>query len=191
MIRRPILIAALSALYFASCGGGGSGFSIGGAWDQREARFFDDGVDLIEDPGSTTGIFGFRQKDLLEGRIQLSDFVAIVDVQTVRTSTTTDQKEIRHIDVAIKKALYGDRPEKKISLRSEASSTGFALIQRHESSMTGRFILFSRWFKKTTPQSPSPQIDYHFHLTPASPFMLAEVKHRLSLRVELENNRPD
>ena len=189
MNLRPTLIATLSTLCFATCGG--RGYSVGDRWDDREARFFDDGIDLIEDPGSTTGKFGFHQKDRLEGRIQLSDFVAIVKVHTVRTSTTVDRTDIKHIDVTIEKKLYGNRPEKRISLRSEPSSSGYSLIQRHEASLSGKFILFSRWFEKRATSTAPPDIAYHFHLTPASPFMLAEVKQRLALRVQLEDSRAD
>lgn len=187
MTLRPILIAALFVLCCPTCGGGG--YSVGDRWDEREARFFDDGIDLIEDPDSATGIFGFHQKDLLEGRIQLSDFIAVVNVQTVRTSTTVDRIEIKHIDVTIEKKLYGNRPEKRVSLRSEPSTRGYALIRRHEASLSGRFILFSRWFEDKTKSTATPEIAYHFHLTPASPFMLAEVKHRLALRVQLEKQQ--
>jgi hypothetical protein len=193
MNRRPILTTILVTLLLASCGGA-SYSTVGAVWDPREARFFDDGVDLIEDPHGTTGIFGFRQKDLLEGRIQLSDFVAIVTVQTVRTSSNMDGVETKHVDVTIEKRLYGDRPERTISLKSESTSTGIGTIGRHETSLTGRFILFSRWFEKRSASSSgtsasssgTKEIAYHFHLTPASPFMLAEVKQRLALRVQLE-----
>lgn len=187
MTLRPILIAALTMMCLATCGGGG--YSVGDRWDERETRFFDDGIDLIEDPNSVTGIFGFHQKDVLEGRIQLSDFIAVVNVHTVRTSTTVDRLDIKHIDVTIEKKLYGNRPEKRISLRSEPATRGYALIQRHEASLSGHFILFSRWFEERSKSTVDPEIAYHFHLTPASPFMLAEVKHRLALRVQLEKQQ--
>ena len=185
MTQRSTLLAILAMFFFAACGG--ESYHVGKPWNDEDARFFDDGVDLIENPGITTGIFGFQQKDLLNGRVQLSDFVAIVTVQTVRTTTFSDRSEIKFVDVTIEKTLYGNRPEKKLSLRSEPSSTGYALVSRHEASLSGRFILFSRWFEETSANPSSPKtIARHFHLTPASSRMLTEVKLGLARRSQLE-----
>jgi hypothetical protein len=187
MIRRSIPLTPVTFLLLVSCSGMIA--SVGNPWDPREENFFDDGVDMLETPDTAAGQWGLQQKNLLEGRIQLSDFVAIVDVQSIKTSTDVEKTEIRHIDVEIHRVLYGNRPESKLSLKSAPSSPGYVLIKRHERHLTGRFILFSRWFEVADNTTKESTIEYHFHLTPASPAITAEVKSRLSLRIQMEAKR--
>jgi RNA 3'-terminal phosphate cyclase len=157
---------------------------VGAPWDSREAPFFDDGVDIIKDPMSLSGEWAFRQRNWLEGRIQLSDSIAVVEIRSVQTASDAEGRQIKRIEVAVIEQLYGKNPNHAVSLESSENEPGYQLILRHERYLTGRFILFARWFgeKGSIPDA----VGNHFHLSPASEVMLAEVTTRIQSRVKEE-----
>ena len=164
----------------------GTQMKLGDPWDPKEAPFFDDGIDLIKDLSTLSGEWAYRQKNWLEGRIQLSDFVAVVEVQSVQTKTDVEGREVKRIDVAVVEGLYGEMPSSVISLESQENAPGHELILRYERHLLGKFILFSRWFKIKDSIDPNMNIGHHFHLSLASKPTLDEVKNRIRLRKKEE-----
>jgi len=157
---------------------------VGAPWDSKEAPFFDDGVDIIRDPMSLSGEWAFRQRNWLDGRVQLADSIAVVEISSVQTASDAEGRHSKRIEVAVIEQLYGKNPNHRVSLESTENEPGYQLILRHERYLTGRFILFARWFSKagSTPDA----VGNHFHLSPASEVMLAEVTARLEHRVKEE-----
>ena len=179
-----LIIAIIAGLGFTYCAG--TQINIGDPWDPKESPFFDDGVDLIKDLSTLSGEWAYRQKNWLEGRIQLSDFVAMVEIQSVQTKTDVEGKEVKRIEVAVVEILYGETPSSVISLESQENAPGHELILRYERHLLGKFILFSRWFKIKDPIDPNKNIGHHFHLSLASKPILDEVKSRIQLRKKEE-----
>lgn len=157
---------------------------VGAPWDVKEAAFFDDGMDFVKDPESLSGEWAFRHRNLLEGRIQLADSVAVVEVKTVQTKTDVEGREVKRIDVSIAEQLYGKNPENDISLESAETSPGYQLILRHERHLSGRWLLFARWFKDD--DTASPAVGHHFHLSPATDANLSKIGPRIRRRIEEE-----
>ncbi len=157
---------------------------LGAPWESRETPFFDDGVDLVEDPQSLSGEWGFRQQNWLDGRIQLADSIAIVDIQTIQTKVDATGRQFKSLHIVVAEQLYGKNPTKDVSLQSPETAPGYPLILRHERHLQGRFIAFVRWFR--TGEDTAEAIGHHFHLSPASEALLAEVKPRIMHRIQEE-----
>ena len=119
----------------------------------------------------------------------IPDSIAVVDVLSVQTKTDMDGRQSKRIDVGIINHLYGKTPENNISLQSNESAPGHELILRYERHLEGRFLLFSRWFR--IPGDTGEEVGHHFHLSPASEALLAEVKKRVQLRLDEEEKAND
>jgi hypothetical protein len=162
---------------------------VGEPWDSKEAPFFDDGVDVIKDPQALSGEWAYRQRNWLEGRIQLADTISIVNIQSVQTKTDVEGNSVKRIDVAVVKPIYGQTPAEDLSLVSPQDAPGHELLLRFERHLQGRFILFARWFKND--RDNAEQVEHHFHLSPASEALLDEVETRAQLRIREEAKEAD
>jgi len=168
--------------------------NLGKPWNNQEYKFFDDGIDLIKDFSNLSGEWGKQQEDLLEGRIQLSDFIAIIKPQSVQTHTDLDGKQTKLIYIKIISTIYGDMKETTISLESAESSPGYELILRHERHISEQLILFIRLFEieNENENENKPEIKktgHHFHLSPASASIAKIVNDRCEKRIAQENKK--
>lgn len=170
-------------LFSAGCGG--ASFSVGPPWRSDDAVFFDDGIDLIENPTVLSGAWGDRQKNRTEGRIQLADVIAAVEISAVQSDIDMDKNEARRIDVTVLETLYGFLKDRRVSLKSLSSSPGFGSILRNEKHLNGRFILFYRIFE-IQDENGEKSFGRHFHLSPASAELTEHVTQRANLRIQEE-----
>ena len=184
MKQYDISTLVLIALLVIACSG--TALKLGTSWNPNEEKFFDNGIDILDTTSNAFSQWGFQQKTTLEGRVQLSDYIAVVKIRSIKTTNNTDGGEAKHIGVTISDELYGSHPEKQLSLKSNQSFPGYVLVQRYEKRLKGEFILFSRWFSETV-NGPDPQgLGYRFHLSLASPAMLEAVKKKITTRMTLE-----
>ncbi|MCP4606679.1 MAG: hypothetical protein GY847_40255 [Proteobacteria bacterium] len=160
-----------------------TGFRVGSSWDPKEARFFDDGVDMVKDLSSLSGKWGYEQENDLDGRVQLADLVAEVEILSVQTLSDIDGyvETAKRIEVAIVKKMYGNAPSNKFSLVSAKEAPGHEFLLRYERHLNGNFLLFVRWYED---EEGSPS--HHFHFSPASDKMKPEVEKRVSRRMTEE-----
>jgi hypothetical protein len=180
-------VTFFTVLLVVGLGGcGGKKMSVGDPWDPEEAQFFDDGVDLVKDVSALSGEWAFRQKNWLEGRNQLSDFIALVDIRSVQTHQDLDGAEMKRIDVKVLEVIYGTAPDPVIFLESRENASGHELVLRYERHLKGKFILFVRWFRKKGGGGTGKEVGHHFHLSVASKSMLEEVTKRVMLRKQEE-----
>lgn len=170
----------VTGLVLCGCAGG---FRAGQPWDPNEEPFFDDGIDLVEDPSSISGTWAYEHEKNLDARIQLADLIAEVEIMSVQTISDMDEETARRIDVTVENLLYGKSPDRqKVSLFSSRESRGYELILRYERRLTGRFILFVRWFV-----DDKNNVVNHFHLSPASSQMKADVDKKVTFRQREES----
>jgi hypothetical protein len=184
MIR--FYIVTVAVVFGFVCGCAGASFRVGDPWDPKERDFFDDGIDVFEDLSSLSGEWAYRQENMLEARTQISDFMAEVKVQSVQTSSDVDGGASKRIVVVIRNRLYGESPDKRITLESIKDSPGHELILRYEDRLlNGNYIVFLRWFdveKNDQNGGTSQGIGHHFHLSPASEKIKESVSQRVRKR---------
>jgi hypothetical protein len=165
----------LSLFFTAGCGG--NAFKTGKAWNPNETPFFDDGVDVVEDLSSLSGKWAYDQEKDLDGRVQLADLIANVEVVSIQTTSDFDVETGKRIEVRITSILYGGSPSREIVLVSSRETPGHELIVRYENRLNGSYFLFVRWFKDS-----ADSLSHHFHLSLGSQRMEAEIKRRIDLR---------
>ncbi len=182
MIRVMALFIVCLGIFVAGCGG--PKFKTGHPWDPKEASFFDDGIDIVQDVKDLSGKWAFHQGDKTEGRVQLADLIAEVEVMFIRTMSGMNTETSKHIEVKVIKYLHGKAPAKTVTLISNVESPGYELVLRYERHLTGRFILFVRWF-----EGENETLHHHFHLAPASDEVTAFVKARIGARKKAEKVR--
>jgi hypothetical protein len=171
-----IVAASVAAL---GCGGG---FAVGRPWDAAsEATVFDDGIDVIDDLDKLAGEWIFKARQDLDARASLADMVAVVSVMSVQTTKDIDGTEARRIDARVERVLYGKTPARNLALESTASALGNALIVRHESRLTGQYLVFLRWFALE-----DGTLGHHFHLSPATGPVYEKAKERVDARIAEE-----
>lgn len=168
-----------AAMIATACATGG--FRAGRPFQKGEARFFDDGVDMIDDLSRLSGEWGFQAKEELDGRVQLADLIAEVNVLALQTVRDVDGREAIRIEVEVVDALLGNAPDAILSLSSPVSSPGHQLVLRHMRRLTGRYILFARWF-----EAKPGALDHHFHLSPATLPIKSAVRKRIDERIRRE-----
>jgi len=171
--RSLVLITAAALLV----GGCGTAFRAGESWDPKEARFFDDGIDLISEPSKLAGEWSYRNEEELDARVNLADLIALVEIGTVQTNQDIEGVEAKRIQTTVTDVLYGETPTDAIALRSSKTSMGYPLIIRHERHLTGTLLLFLRWF-----ENDKGVLDHHFHLSPASGELMTSVGKKIDRR---------
>ncbi len=171
-------LAASLAVWSTACGGG---FLFGAAFQPDEAEFFDDGVDLMDDPGKLAGQWAVSYGDRFDARVSLADLVARVEVVSVHTNRDIDGVEAKRITVAVVEQIYGLSPAKNLLLESLPDTLGYPLIQRHEAEISGKFVAFVRLF-----EGEGGALAKHFHLSPASPQVLESVRVKIADRKKKE-----
>lgn len=180
MSRATTILAVVSAAVLLASGCGG-GFKVGSPWNPNESRFFDDGIDLIKEPSKLGGEWAYNHEEELDARVNLGDLTALVSVLTVQTATDLEGKEAKRIEAQILEPWYGSSPTETIFLQSSKDSLGYPLIMRHERHLTGKFLVFIRWFDEE-----DGSLGHHFHLSPASLEMRKKVQDMIDKRKEEE-----
>lgn len=171
----PVLSLLIILVIAAGCGG--AAFKAGKPWDPEEATFFDDGVDVVEDLTALSGKWAYDLEKDLDGRVQLADLVAKVEVVSVQTASDLDGETGKRVEVRIKDIVYGASPSLEIFLESPKEDPGHQLILRYENRLKGSFFLFVRWFV-----DGDGSLGHHFHLSPDSMQMESEIKKRVDAR---------
>ena len=172
---------SLLTLFMTGCAGG---FKAGNPWDPKEGRLFDDGIDMVKDLGGLSGEFAYKAEEELNARVNLSDTVAVVSIQAIQTNKDIDNNEVKRIETSVVNLLHGQNIGETIVLSSEKSALGHALILRHEHRLTGEFICFIRWF-----ENDDHTIGSHFHLSPNSSQLRADIGKLLQIRVKEEKTQ--
>ena len=163
----------------AACGGGGGGASSthpSSPFTAEHAKFFDDAVDLIREPGVLGGRWAEEWDEDLRGRVGYADLVARVVVQTLRTDTDLEHRNTYHLVCPINEALRGEKPGDSIEVSVSEGSGGFETVARNERRIVdGRFVLFVKWYG-----DDAGEVKSHWHLTPATRDLVAQVKQMLA-----------
>jgi hypothetical protein len=185
-IKKPgcILLSVLVAGGIVSCGG--AAFEAGVKWDPKETRFFDDGVDIIEDLSNLSGAYGYEQSTEFDGRAQLADFIAEVRVLSMQVSKKREGGEARRMDVIVQKVYYGTSPQDRFFIESDKESQGHQLLIRHEERLfEDTFVLFIRWFDKRDDEG-NKTLGHHFHLSPFSDSIKEALEKTIKERIREE-----
>jgi hypothetical protein len=177
-MKRPLSILVI-AVAAATAGCAPQSFRVGNPWDPSEARFFDDGVDMVKDLKSLSGKWGFDHEQEFDGRVQLADLIAQVMVLSVQTLSDIDGVKVKakRIYLKVLHSYYGAAPEQKFYLVSATDAPGYEFLGRYERHLGGRFTAFIRWY-----EDADGARRHHFHISPDAPAIREEVEKRVAAR---------
>ena len=180
MKRLPVFNISIVALFLA-CGCAATSFRVGDEWDPKETPFFDDGVDVVEDISTLSGKWAYRHEKETDGRMQLADFVGVVNILSVQTKSDFNVEAAKRIDVEVVETIYGNTPAGIIQLLSTREAPGHQLLLRYEQRLSGKRLVFIRWFKQE-----DKTIGHHFHISPASEYLVPKVRAAMDMRKRKE-----
>ena len=160
----------------------------GNPFSDSERRFFDDGLDVVENLDGIQGQFGFEEREALDARCNLSDVIAEITIVSVQDTEGVGGVAEKRIRIKVDRVIYGDMTGDELNLTSSANALGYTLLKRYETSLSGGKLLFLRTFE---PAEGSEQSGHHFHLSPDSEAMKKSVVTLIDKRVEAESERRD
>jgi hypothetical protein len=165
-------------LLFTNCSAATQNLSV---WNPDEAQFFDDSIDIIDDYNNLSGQWAFDAKEEFNGRSNLADIIAIVNITSIQTSQDNSGKEEKRIEMEVTQLIYGTLESNNIVLATNAESKSYTLIMRYEKNLKGEHLLFLRRFKTTE------GFGEHFHISPASDNLKKLVLDLVEKRIEAES----
>jgi len=140
-----------------------------------DAQLFPDGIDLVGDPAGLTGRWADEWATEMRDRVQRSDLVALVTVNTLRTDISPEQRTTYWLEAQVKDVLKGTFGADELSLPSSDEDTGFESVDQKRSSVLRRpLIVLAKW-----EQQASGEVRARWHVAPASKEVVAAVRAHL------------
>jgi hypothetical protein len=180
-LRLPLLLSLTIAS--VACGSSRIVVRPTSPFEAVHARFYDDAADFIREPIALGGQWAADWDDDLRGRVGYADTVALVKIETLRTSIDVERRRIYHLVCRAAEVLRGALPEEdRIEVSVAEGSGGFETIARNERRLVeGQYLLFVKWVEV------DDQVVPRWHLSPASDRALGDVRRMLIEASEAES----
>lgn len=159
------------------CGGAAPQAQVSSPFTQEHARYFEGGIDFVDDPTTLTGRWREEWLAELDTRIEHSDAVAKVSVETVRTAWDLDRRKLQ-LELTVSSVLHGVLPMGNLTVSSQEGEPGYPSVKSNEARLLhATYILFVKWSK-----DEDGQLIPHWHLSPDSEQVTSTVQSRLEMR---------
>ena len=172
------VVLAFGWLALASgCAAPVEGIRVSSPFTSRDADLFDDAADFLKDATGLEGAWAEGWKNDLHGRSTGADVVAVVKISTIISDVDLQQRKgVRLMPDAVR-ALRGTLPP-ETGLRVSQGRPGFVSVDRNRTQLMGEtMVLFVKWY-----EAEDKSIAAHWHLSPASEQVLAQVEEALGMR---------
>lgn len=137
-----------------------------------DAKSFEDGADLIEDPDQLEGQWRLDWDRDLDRRIAQSDLIVLGTVTTLRAETDLEHHTSYQIVLGIERALEGDKPKGELTLTSREGASGYSSVVEHHDRFLNRQLVA---FLKYAAGPEGGPVIAHFHLSVPSKVVLERV----------------
>jgi hypothetical protein len=187
MVYRTCIVTAslLLLLGCGSAGASGKGLRPSSPFTAADAKLFPDGIDLVGNPKGLDGRWAQDWASEMLDRVQRSDLVALVTVDTLRTDVTPEQRTTYWLDAQVKDVWKGSFDESQLSLPSSDSDVGFGSVdQRRNTVLKQSVIVLAKW-----EQGPNGTVRPRWQVTPASQEVIATVRAHLQQRAAGSQDR--
>jgi hypothetical protein len=166
------------ALALAGCGTASSGTKAlkpSSPFTQADAQLFQDGIDLVGDPAGLSGRWAEDWATEMRDRVQRSDLVALVTVDTLRTDIGPEQRTTYWLEAQVHDVLKGNFGAEQLSLPSSERDVGFQSVDQKRASVLRRpLIVLAKW-----EQQSSGEVRPRWHVALASKEVVATVRAHL------------
>lgn len=167
MSRLPVFVATFLTLALGACGSSRTVVRPTSPFEEVHARFFDDAADFIREPVQLGGQWASNWDEELRGRVGYADTIALIKVETLRTSIDVERHRTYHLVCRADHMYRGALPEEDhIEVSVTEGSGGFETIARNERQLVeGQYLLFIKWADEG---EDSDVVVPKWHLSPAS-----------------------
>jgi hypothetical protein len=154
---------SLVLVLLAGCGGG-EGLVVRHPWEPDLGAYFDDSVDFTMNPESLSGQWLYDYRTELSNRVQHSDYILAVRVDTVSVKTDVEGKQHKNLIVDVEKEVKGDFPDRSAVLSVADDQPGFDSFEEDDPRLMDKvYVAFLRVYEKE-----SGEVGLHWHLSPLS-----------------------
>jgi hypothetical protein len=141
---------------------------------EADKLLFEDGVDMIGEPDGLTGRWAEDWNTELRDRVQRSDLIALLTVNTLRTEVSPDQRHTHWLVAEVGDVLKGNYSG-ELGLAATETSVGFESVERERQNILHKpMVVFAKWVA-----DDAGVVRAHWHLAPATKNIVSAV--RLSL----------
>lgn len=168
------LVGGAASLGCASVGGVSGAHVPSSPFMEADKLLFEDGVDLIGEPDGLSGRWAEDWATELRDRVERSDLIAILTVNTLRTEVSPDKRHTHWLVADVGDVLKGQY-DGELGLPSMETSIGFSTVERERANILHRpMVVFAKWVA-----DEAGVVRAHWHLAPATKNIVSAV--RLSL----------
>jgi hypothetical protein len=141
---------------------------------EADKLLFADGIDMIGEPDGLSGRWAEDWATELRDRVERSDLIAVLTVNTLRTEVSPDQRTTHWLVAEVGDVLKGQY-DGELGLAAMETSIGFDSVERERTNILHKpMVVFAKWVA-----DDAGVVRAHWHLAPATKNIVNAV--RLSL----------
>lgn len=178
LARASVSVSLLLSLLLSACGAARTGPRVSSPFTEDHAAVFDDGVDYIARTDTLDGAWLDQFESEVQGRVSYADLIVVGKVETLRQATDLDRRTAYHIVIRIERALHGSPERRTLTLTVREGDRAFATVDGKERELLEHnFIAYVKWYERE-----DGEIAAHWHLSPASPPIVARTEELVAAR---------
>jgi hypothetical protein len=113
---------------------------------EADKLLFEDGIDLIGEPEGLSGRWADDWNSDLRERVERSDLIALVTVNTLRTDVSPENRSTHWLVAEVGEVLKGNYQGELGLASSEVSSVGFDTVERERTGILHKpMVVFAKW----------------------------------------------
>ncbi len=168
-----LLLAVLISL---GCGGPAQQVRVSSPFTEEHAKYFEDGLDFVSDPNTLDGHWREDWQAELDKRIELSDLIAHVKVDAIRSHWDLDRTMLQ-LDLSIQARMHGIAPAGSVTVSVHDGDPGYPSVKSAEARMLHlTYLLFVKWYENDIGQAVP-----HWHLSPDTEPVMSAVAGRIEM----------
>jgi hypothetical protein len=178
--QSSIALSFLCFVFFCGCGGATQGIQPSSPFTEKHAKYFEDGIDFIREPGILEGQWFKDWEADLKKRIAYSDYIAVVTVKILRTDLDLDRKSSFRLITEVDRRLQGVSVGKELTLIVHESQDGYASVEDKASNILNlKFVAYVKWY-----ENDKGEVAAHWHLSPASDAVVLRTEEIIQERLD-------
>ena len=155
----------------ASAGGVSSPQRPSSPFMEADKLLFEDGVDMLGEPDGLSGRWAEDWSSELHDRVERSDLIAILTINTLRTEVSPEQRETHWFAADVGDVLKGQYSG-ELGLAAREDSIGFESVEREQQNMLHKsMVVFANWVA-----DEAGVVSAHWHLAPATKSIVNAVR---------------
>lgn len=142
---------------------------------EADKLLFENGVDMIGEPDGLSGRWAEDWSNELRDRVERSDLIAVLTVNTLRTEVSPDQRSTHWLVAEVGDVLKGQY-QGELGLAATQDAIGFDTVERERTNILHKpMVVFAKWVADDV-----GVVRAHWHLAPATKNIVSAVRMSLA-----------